>query len=73
LKILVNNAGSASTKYHLFDMAEEAVPVTGMAERFGSDACTLSHTVTAAQGIQRNIDITEKLEIARQTQQKIVE
>ena len=73
MKILVNNAGSASIKYQLFDMAEETVPVSGMAEKFGSDACTLSRIVTAAQGIQKNIDITEKLKIARQKQKNIVE
>jgi acetate kinase len=60
MKILVINTGSSSIKYQLFDMADETVLASGMAERLGSDAGTLSHTVTAEDGIPKTITTTEK-------------
>ncbi len=65
MKILVINTGSSSIKYQLFDMAKETVLAAGMAERLGSDAGTLSHTVTAADGAPKTIEITENLDHAR--------
>ncbi len=65
MKILVINTGSSSIKYQLFDMAKETVLATGMAERIGSDAGTLSHTVTAADGTRNTIEITENMDHAR--------
>ncbi len=65
MKILVINTGSSSIKYQLFDMAKETVLATGMAERLGSDAGTLSHTVTAMDSAPKTIEITENLDHAR--------
>jgi acetate kinase len=65
MKILVINTGSSSIKYQLFDMADETVLASGMAERLGSDNGTLSHTVTAGNGTQKTIKITENLDHAR--------
>jgi acetate kinase len=65
MKILVINTGSSSIKYQLFDMTDETVLATGMAERIGSDAATLSHTATAADGTRKTIKITENLDHAR--------
>ncbi|MCF8090021.1 MAG: acetate kinase [Desulfotignum sp.] len=60
MKILVINTGSSSIKYQLFDMANETVLATGMAERIGSDAGTLSHTAVAEDGTCNTIEISEK-------------
>ena len=60
MKILVINTGSSSIKYQLFDMSDETVLATGMAERIGSDAGTLSHTTMAADGSRCTIEINEK-------------
>ena len=60
MKILVINTGSSSIKYRLFDMADETVLATGMAERIGSDATTLSHTAMAENGTCNTIEISEK-------------
>jgi acetate kinase len=65
MKILVINTGSSSIKYQLFDMADETVLATGMAERLGSDNCTLSHTVTVPDGTPKTIEIKENLDHAR--------
>ena len=65
MKILVINTGSSSIKYQLFDMADETVLATGMAERLGSDDGTLSHTVKAPDGTQKTIEIIENLDHAR--------
>jgi len=65
MKILVINTGSSSIKYQLFDMADETVLATGMAERIGSDAGTLSHTATATDGTPKTIKITETLDHGR--------
>jgi acetate kinase len=65
MKILVINTGSSSIKYQLFDMADETVLASGMAERLGSDAGTLSHTATAADNTKKTIEITENLDHAR--------
>ncbi len=60
MKILVINTGSSSIKYQLFDMAEETVLATGMAERIGSDTGTLSHTTVAEDGTRNTTEISEK-------------
>ncbi len=60
MKILAINTGSSSIKYQLFDMADETVLATGMAERLDSDAGTLSHTAMAADGTRDTIEIREK-------------
>jgi len=60
MKILVINTGSSSIKYQLFDMVDETVLASGMAERIGSDESMLSHTTMAADGSRKTIGLTGK-------------
>ncbi len=43
MKILVINTGSSSIKYELFDMPDESVLASGVAERIGEDGGLLTH------------------------------
>jgi len=43
MKVLVINAGSSSIKYHLYQMPEAEVLVTGLVERIGEQTAGLSH------------------------------
>jgi len=43
MKILVINTGSSSIKYELFDMAEQSVLASGVAEKIGEDEGILTH------------------------------
>jgi acetate kinase len=45
MKILVINTGSSSIKYQLFDMADEKVLASGLAEKIGEDDGVLTHKV----------------------------
>jgi acetate kinase len=45
MKILVINAGSSSCKYQLFDMSDESVLCSGLAERIGEPAGALTHKI----------------------------
>ncbi len=43
MKILVINTGSSSIKYELFDMADQSVLASGVAERIGEEGGLLTH------------------------------
>ncbi|MGD8995519.1 MAG: hypothetical protein PVH34_09915, partial [Syntrophobacterales bacterium] len=43
MKILVINCGSSSIKYQLFDMENEVVMISGLAERIGEPEGKLTH------------------------------
>ena len=43
MKILVLNCGSSSIKYQLFDMEDESVMASGLAERIGEAQGRLTH------------------------------
>ncbi|MBW2216801.1 MAG: acetate kinase, partial [Deltaproteobacteria bacterium] len=45
MKILVINTGSSSIKYQLFDMSDEKVLASGLAEKIGEDDGVLTHKV----------------------------
>ena len=45
MKVLVLNCGSSSIKYQLFDMADEKVLASGLAEKIGEDDGVLTHKV----------------------------
>jgi len=50
MKILVINTGSSSIKYQLFDMANEKVLASGLAEKIGEDEGALTHKFTLKDG-----------------------
>jgi acetate kinase len=50
MKILVINTGSSSIKYELFDMPDESVLASGVAERIGEDGGLLTHRRSQPHG-----------------------
>ena len=54
MKILVINTGSSSIKYELFDMRDQRVLATGLAEEIGTPRGRLTHQVVAADGEHRD-------------------
>lgn len=73
MKILVINTGSSSIKYQLFDMADEAVLATGMAEKIGEESGKLTHKIISKDGNHQK-KIMDGIRIDhRQGLEKIVE
>jgi acetate kinase len=50
MKILVINTGSSSIKYQLFDMKQEKVLASGIAEKIGEATSILTHKIIKAKG-----------------------
>ncbi len=50
MKILVINTGSSSIKYQLFDMKDEEVLATGIAEKIGEESGKLTHKIMSKDG-----------------------
>ncbi len=50
VKILVINTGSSSIKYQLFDMENEKVLASGLAEKIGEEKGALTHKFTLKEG-----------------------
>ncbi|MGD8228212.1 MAG: acetate kinase [Desulfobacteraceae bacterium] len=57
MKILVINTGSSSIKYQLFDMAQQGILSSGVAEKIGEEKGVLTHNRFLATG-----EMTEKIE-----------
>lgn len=58
MKILVINAGSSSIKYQLFDMVDEKVLASGLAEKIGEDEGLLTHKAVMENGQDKKTRIT---------------
>ncbi len=50
MKILVINTGSSSVKYELFDMTNQQVLASGIAEKIGEQRSILTHKVNLTSG-----------------------
>jgi acetate kinase len=55
MKVLVINAGSSSLKFRLFDMPEEKVLCSGIAERIGEEKASIQGTYTV-NGTEKKIE-----------------